>query len=81
MAMACVSVGVDVGTPLRARPFCSVSGGSVAWLDLGDGGEVGVSGSPAAMRRLAAALLATATAAERRADAGLMVVARCDGDR
>jgi hypothetical protein len=58
------------------------SGKRVAWLELGDGGEVGVSGSPAAMRRMVAALLATAAAAEelpeRRgsADAPVAVVAR-----
>jgi hypothetical protein len=40
----------------------------VAWLELGDGGEVGVSGSPAAMRRLAAAVIATAAAAEQLPD-------------
>jgi hypothetical protein len=64
MAIACVSVSVDRATLLRARPFRTAVGEPVAWLELGGRGELGVSGSPAAIRRLAAALLATAAAAD-----------------
>jgi hypothetical protein len=79
--LAGVSVFVDADTELRAWPFVSSSGARVALLELGDGGEVGVSGSPAAMRRLAAAVLAAAAAAEElpdkrpAGDAALRVVA------
>ena len=82
MALARVSVFVDADAELRPRPFCSSSGERVAWLELGDGGDVAVSDSPAAMRRLAAAVLATAAAAqelpEKRpaGDAALRVMAR-----
>jgi hypothetical protein len=65
MALARVSVFVDADTELRPRPFVGSSGGRVAWLELGDGGEASVWGSPAAMRRLTAALLAVAAAAEQ----------------
>jgi hypothetical protein len=64
MALARISVRVDADTPQRAQPFLAESGAPVAWLELGDGSEVGVYGSPAAMRRLAAAVLATAAAAD-----------------
>jgi hypothetical protein len=59
-----VIVFVDADTELCPQPFVGASGKRVAWLELGDGGEVGLSGSPAAMRRLAAAVLTTAGAAE-----------------
>jgi hypothetical protein len=52
------------------------------WLSVGDAGELNVYGSPAALRRLGEAAVATADSAdELRPDrGGLRVVAGCDGD-
>jgi hypothetical protein len=68
MGLTRVSVFVRADTELRPHPHFSASGERVAWLGLGDGFDVGVSGSPAAMRRLAAALLASAAAADELSD-------------
>jgi hypothetical protein len=49
---------------LRERVFVSDAGEPCAWLDVGEHGERGVYGAPAAMRRLAAAVVAAANAAD-----------------
>ena len=53
-ALARVTVFVGADIELRPRPFVQPSGERVAWLEVGDGSDVGLWGSPAALRRLAA---------------------------
>ena len=48
----------------RQHAFVSRSADPVGWLDVGEDGELGVYGSPEALRRLAAALLVAADAAD-----------------
>jgi hypothetical protein len=82
IAPARLSVSVDEHAPLRPHRFVSAAGEPVAWLSVGDAGELNVYGSPAALRRLGEAALATADAADelRPGRGGLRVVAGCDGD-
>jgi hypothetical protein len=42
MGAARVIVFVDADSELCPQPFVSASGKRVAWLELGDGGEVGL---------------------------------------
>jgi hypothetical protein len=65
MPLARTTVYVREDCDLGERSFVGRSGDPCAWLEIGDD-EVGVWGSPAAMRRLAAAVLATAEAADER---------------
>jgi hypothetical protein len=59
-----MSVCVDDAAALRPHRFVSAAGEPVAWLNVGDAGELCVYGSPAALRRLGAAAVATAEAAD-----------------
>jgi hypothetical protein len=80
VARMTVCVGEDA--LLRRHRFVSAAGESVAWLNVGDAGELCVYGSPEAMRRLGGALLGAADAADELA-AGrghLRVVMARDGD-
>jgi hypothetical protein len=52
------------------RSFVGRSGDPVGWLDVGAGGELGLYGSPDAVRRLAAGLLIAADAADGLIDGG-----------
>ena len=63
-ALARVTVFVGADIELRPRPFVQPSGERVAWLEVGDGSDVGLWGSPAALRRLAAAAIVTAAEAD-----------------
>jgi hypothetical protein len=56
----CVADAVE----LRPQRFVSAAGEPVAWLNVGDAGELCVYGSPEAMRRLGAAAVGAADAAE-----------------
>jgi hypothetical protein len=69
MALARTTVRLGVHSPLREQSFISESGELCAWLDVGANGEFGVYGSAAALRRLGAALLAAADAADELAEA------------
>jgi hypothetical protein len=69
MPLARTSVYVPEDCPLDGHTMTAESGGVRAWLYLGES-EVGVWGSPAAMRRLAAAVGAAADAADRLAENG-----------
>jgi hypothetical protein len=64
MAIASTSVRVGGSTPMRQHVFVGRSGDPVGWLNVGEDGELGVYGSPEALRRLAAALLLAADAAD-----------------
>jgi hypothetical protein len=70
MALARVTVCVGAEIALRPRPFIADSGERCAWLELGDGSEVGLYGAPAEMRRLGAAVIAAAALAETLPDDG-----------
>jgi hypothetical protein len=80
MGVARTTVRVTEQVELRPRPFIAESGDACAWLELGDGSEVGLYGPPAAMRRLGAAVIAAAAAADelpdpaRQADAAALKV-------
>jgi hypothetical protein len=65
MPLARTTAGVDQDSLLRQHVFVGRSGDPVGWLDVGQGGELGVYGSPGALRRLAAALLIVADAADQ----------------
>jgi hypothetical protein len=65
MRVASVGVYVREESPMSERAVARQSGEPWAWLELGADAEVSLYGSPAAMRRLAAALLGAAAAAER----------------
>jgi hypothetical protein len=67
MAHARVAVCVDEDSVLREHPFVGETGDACAWLDIGDH-AMAVWGTPAAMRRLATAVTATADAADRLAE-------------
>jgi hypothetical protein len=64
--MRVANVGVYVGedSPLDGRRMRRRSGGPWACVDVGEAGEVSLYGSPAAMRRLAAALIVAADVAD-----------------
>ena len=64
MGVAHVSVYVREDAPLVTRLHGSVAGGPRAWLYLDEGLQVALWGSPAAMRRLAAALVVAAEEAD-----------------
>jgi hypothetical protein len=64
MASARVSIGVDESAPLRSHRFVSAAGEPVAWLNVGEGRELHVYGSSAAMRRFGAMAMAAADAAD-----------------
>jgi hypothetical protein len=64
MALSRTTVYVTEGCELRERSFVNDAGGACAWLEIGDA-ELGVWGSPAEMRRFAAAVTASADAADR----------------
>jgi hypothetical protein len=52
-------------TPVTAaQPFVTSLGELCAWVDVGEYGELGLYGSPESLRRLAAALVIAADAAE-----------------
>ena len=64
IAVARVTVAVKEDSRLRPEAFrCTVTGDPVGWLEVGDT-EVGVYGSPAALRRFSASVLAAAEHAE-----------------
>jgi hypothetical protein len=65
MRVARCSVYVREQSELCEQSFVRESGEPWAWLDLGEDREVSVYGSPAAMRRLAAAVTAAADVAEQ----------------
>jgi hypothetical protein len=81
MRIARCSVYVRDESELREQSFVRESGEPWAWLDLGEDREVALYGSPAAMRRLGAAVIGAADAAEQlpeargTADAGLRTAA------
>ena len=60
-----VTVFVHEDTVLRPDTHVSDAGAVRGWLSLGDRREVSLWGSPAALSRLAVALLGAANAAER----------------
>jgi hypothetical protein len=64
MAYARSTVRVNDDSALREHAFIRDSGAPCAWLDVGEDGALGVWGSPAAMRRLAAGVIAAADAAQ-----------------
>jgi hypothetical protein len=64
MGLARTTVYVREDSRLGEHPFVRDSGEPCAWLEIGDH-EVGVWGSPPAMRRLAAAVSAAADAADQ----------------
>jgi hypothetical protein len=64
MRVARCSVRVREDSELREQSFVRECGEPWAWLDLGEDREVSVYGSPAAMRRLAAAVIAAADVAD-----------------
>jgi hypothetical protein len=64
IAVARVTVAVREDSPLRPEAFRSTATGDpVGWLEVGDT-EVGMYGSPAALRRFSASVLAAAEHAE-----------------
>jgi hypothetical protein len=63
-ASARMTVCVDDEAELRPHQFVSAAGEPVAWLNIGDAGELCVYGSPAAMRRLGEAAVDAADAAD-----------------
>ncbi len=81
MRVARCSVWVREDSELREQSFVRECGEPWAWLDLGEDREVAVYGSPAAMRRLAAAVIAAADVADglpegrEHAEAGLRAAA------
>ena len=76
MASARVSIGVDATVPLRSHRFVSGAGEPVAWLHVGEERELHLYGSPAAMRRFGAMVMAAADAADELCErrGGLRVV-------
>jgi hypothetical protein len=64
MVVARMSARVEEDSPLDQHVFVSRSGEPIGWLDVGESSELGVYGSPAALRRLAAAVLIVADAAD-----------------
>ena len=62
--VASCSVCVRERSELREHSFVRESGEPWAWLYVGEDAEVSVYGVPAAMRRLGAAVIAAADAAE-----------------
>ena len=81
-ATARMSVCVDDVAALRPHRFVSAAGEPVAWLNVGDAGELCVYGSPAALRRLGEAAVEAADAADELAPGRghLRVVAGRAGD-
>jgi hypothetical protein len=64
-AVARASVRVGEDSVLRQHVFVGRSGEPIGWLDVGEGADLGVYGSPGGLRRLAAALLIAADAADQ----------------
>jgi hypothetical protein len=64
MRVARCSVWVREDSELCEQSFVRECGEPWAWLDVGEDREVSVYGSPAAMRRLAAAVIAAADVAD-----------------
>jgi hypothetical protein len=64
MGVAHVSVYVREDAPLVTRLLVSVAGGPRAWVYVDEGLDVALWGSPAALRRLAAALVVAAEEAD-----------------
>ena len=58
MAGASVTVRVEPESVLADRSFVDTRGEPLAWLDVGDRGELAVYGAPDALLRLAAGLIA-----------------------
>jgi hypothetical protein len=63
MPLAQTSERIAEDSRMQQHVFVGRSGKSIAWLTIGDDGELGVYGSPEALRRLAAALVIAAEAA------------------
>jgi hypothetical protein len=82
IAVARMTVCVGEDAPLRGHRFVSAAGEPVAWLNVGEAGELCVYGSPEVMRRLGEAVLAAADEAEELAPGcgRLRVVVGSDGD-
>ena len=68
MARASVTVRVEPESVLADRSFVTTRGEPLAWLDVGDRGELAIYGAPDALLRLAAGLIAAADRAERLVD-------------
>jgi hypothetical protein len=64
MSAALTSARVGEESLMRQHVFVGRWGDPVGWLGVGEDGELGVYGSPEALRRLAAALLIAADAAD-----------------
>ena len=62
--VARISARVADDSPMQQHVFVSGSGDPIAWLDVGEDRELGLYGSPAALRRLAAGLLIVAVAGD-----------------
>jgi hypothetical protein len=70
MSASRTTVRLTEDTTVSQRSFVGRAGDPVGWLDVGDGNELGLYGSPDAVRRLAAALLIAADAADGLIDGG-----------
>jgi hypothetical protein len=70
MSVARTTVRVTGDVTVSQRSFVGRSGDPVGWLDVGERDELGVYGTPGALRRLAAALLIAADAADELIDGG-----------
>jgi hypothetical protein len=77
-----MSVCVGEDAVLQRHRFVSAAGEPVAWLNVGDAGELCVYGSPEAMRRLGEAAVGAADAADELVPGRgrLRVVMARDGD-
>jgi hypothetical protein len=70
MRVARTTVRLWPDTTVSQRSFVGRSGDPVGWLDVGERNELGLYGSPDAVRRLAAALLIAADVADGLIDGG-----------
>lgn len=65
MTRTSVSALIEAESPLAEHVWLDTRGERVAWLDVGAGGELGLYGAPAAVRRLGRALLVAADNADQ----------------
>jgi hypothetical protein len=70
MSASRTTVRLTEDTPVSQRSLVGRSGEPVGWLEVGDRHELGLYGSPDAVRRLAGALLIAADAADVLIDGG-----------
>jgi hypothetical protein len=78
MSVACVSVRVSEDSGLSAHWHALRAGGLDVWVYFGEGQDVSLWGSPAALRRLAAFLVVAAEEADERSPRGAEADL-CDG--